>query len=268
MTIKNPTSSKSEPTVEVENLKLCSALQKRQRYMGLIAIFLMAYIFLSPGNGFKVLGFGEASPRPFIMNESYHHKTVLSDLIIFFNQGDAQEVKAAGEYILGCEAAKRSLGFDLSDVSAAALLASMERLPLTERKKAAQLILNACAPPFLVGSENRERAQEAEPKYLDFIKKYQELLRQANLVQGLPMDGLQQPVPTSEMIQISEMLEEIQEPLVRASSERLILINNISHLVVLVLIVFGIWFREIIGCALFEMFGRVFFYARKLHEKI
>jgi hypothetical protein len=209
-----------------------------------------------------------ANPRSFILNESYHHKTVLSDFVIALSQGDAWEVKSAGEYIVGCETAKRSVSADGRDLSTKALLANIERLPPNERKTAAQLILDACAPPFLASSTNHERALEIEPKYWALVQKYQELRKEARIAQGLKAEGLQQPVPTPEMVSISERLEEIRKPLVQGSAKRLIAINGIVHVVVVVLIGIGIWFRRSVGWAILAPFGWVFSGAKKVHEKI
>jgi hypothetical protein len=234
--------------------------------LGLIAVIWLAYVLLSPRSGFRVLGISAADPRSFILNKSYHHKTVLSDLVIALNQGDAWEVKMAGEYIERCETAKRSMSADGRDLSTEALLANIERLPPHERKKAAQLILDACAPPFLASSKNHERALSIEPKYWDLVRRYQELREEANIGQGL--EGLQQPVPTPEMVSITERLEEIRKPLVQESANRLIAINGVAHVVVVVLIGIGIWFRRSVGWAILAPFSWVFSGAKKVHDKI
>lgn len=269
MNNNDPLASQSEPTAEGRvNNEQSTTLQKAQRYLGLIAVVWLAYVLLSPRSGFGVLGISAANPRSFILNESYHHKTVLSDFVIALNQGDAWEVKSAGEYIVGCETAKRSVSADGRNLSTEALLSNIERLPPNERKKAAQLILDACAPPFLASSTNHERALEIEPKYWDFVQRYQELRKEARIAQGLKSEGLQQPVPTPEMVSISERLEEIRKPLVQGSATRLIAINGIVHVLVVVLIGIGIWFRRSVGWAILAPFGWVFSGAKKVHEKI
>ncbi len=268
MNINDPHSSQSKPTVEVEIAKQSTASQKAQRYVGLVAVVGLAYALFSPRAGLGLLGLDGANPRPFILNESYHHKTVLSDLVIALNRGDAWEVKMAGEYIERCETAKRSVSADGRDLSTEALLANIDRLPSNERKKAAQLILDACAPPFLASSKNDERALETEPKYWDLVQRYQELRKEANVAQGLKAEGLQQPVPTPEMVSITERLEEIRKPLVLGSAKRLIAINGIVHVVVVVLIGIGVWFRRSVGRALLAPFGWAFSGAKKVHEKV
>lgn len=239
--------------------------QKVQRYVGLVAVVWLAFLLLSPSSGF---GVGGANPRSFILNKSYHHKTVLSDIIIRLNQGDAWEVKSAGEYVEGCEKAKRSVSVDGRDSSTEALLVNIERLPTYARKTAAQLILDACTPPFLASSANHERAQAAEPKYWDLVQRYQELRKEANIAQGLKAEGLQQPVPTPEMISITKRLEEIRKPLVQESAKRLIVINGVAHVVIVVLIGIGIWFRRSVGRALLAPFSWAFSSAKKVHERI
>lgn len=258
-------SSQSELTEESQTDNASMAFQKAQRYLGLIAIVLLAFVLLSPSSGF---GGGGANPRSFILNKSYYHKTVLSDIIILLNQGDAWEVKSAGEYVEGCETAKRSVSTDGRDLSTEALLANIERLPPYERRTAAQLILDACAPPFLASSKNEERALAVEPKYWDLVQRYQKLRKEANMDQGLKAEGLQQPVPTPEMISITKRLEDIRKPLVQESAKRLIEINGIAHVVAVVLIGIGLWFRRSVGRALIAPFGWAFSSAKKVHEKI
>jgi hypothetical protein len=83
MNKNDPLASQSEPTAEGRvNNEQSTTLQKAQRYLGLIAVVWLAYALLSPRSGFGVLGISAANPRSFILNESYHHKTVLSDFVI------------------------------------------------------------------------------------------------------------------------------------------------------------------------------------------
>jgi hypothetical protein len=113
-----------------------TGLKKAQRYLGLIAVVWLAYALLSPRSVYG--SFSGPNPRPFIFNESYHHRTVLSDLVLAINSEEAWEVKLAGEYIEGCETAKRLVSADGRDLSIEALLANTERLPSGERITARQ----------------------------------------------------------------------------------------------------------------------------------
>jgi hypothetical protein len=94
------------------------------------------------------------------------------------------------------------------------------------------------------------------------------LREEANVSQGMKSKGLQQPVSTPEMISIAERLEEPRKKLVQDSAKRLVLINNISHALLLVLALFGIRFREVIGMILLAPFGWIFSVTKKAHQKV
>lgn len=299
MNLNDTTSSQSVPPAEIPTKKYSAGFQKAQRYVGLVAVVWLAYVLLSPGYASR-----EDSPRPFVLNTSYYHKTLLTDIAIFLNGSDAWEVGMAGRHIVDCEIAKRSEspgGRDFSaaeliedmkrplvdegatvtqwirdakrlaspdgrDLSPEALARYMERLPPYEKKKAEQRILDACGLYYLSARSSLNRVKEVEPKYLDLTHRFNQLSKEARAIQGLTEEN--QPSPTAEMVLITRKIENIRDQLVQEAANRLVVTNGVAHVLLVILVGVGIWLRGRVGWVLLAPFAWLLSSAKKVHEKI
>ncbi len=264
MNENNSPKSKSESTNGSKDGNISAALQKGYGYVGLIAIVLFAYWLLSPKNMYL-----KENPRPYILNEKYYHKTMLSEIVILFNSGHAYEVKYAGERLLECEDAKKSISNGETYPSEESIIASIDRLfNKGEKLKAFKLLLLACTKPYIEGKGNIERAMTLEPKYWDLIMRYQELRKTTENSKGLAFNKENNYDSVREMILIYERLDKIRGPLIERSTNQLIIINGISHVAALFFLGIGIYFRRALGRSLLAPFGWIFAFIRKFHEKI
>lgn len=256
--------SKTESINDSKHGKISATLQKGYGYVGLIAIFLLAYWLLSPKNMYF-----EANPRPYILNEKYYHKTMLSELVIFFNWGNAYEVKSAGNQFLACEDAKKSVSNGEIHPSEETVIANIDRLSeRSEKVKALKLLLSACATPYIVSSENIKRALMLEPAYGNLVKRHQELQKKAETLQGTTFNKENYYEFAREMVSIYERLDKIRRPLVERSMNQLIVINGIAHVMILIFLGLGIYFRRDFGRLLLTPFRWIFVIMRKFHQKI
>jgi ribosome-binding protein aMBF1 (putative translation factor) len=196
------------------------------------------------------------------MNKNYYEKTILSDIVILFNQGHAFEIQYAGRLIENCKGAKSSAVY----LTTKELQANLARLKDAQKEKEAQSILDGCTPTIDWNSTHEERATEIEPTYRDLVRRLYELIQKAREEQGL--DNNRQPRPTSEMVSIYERLEEIRKPLALASYKWLVMINGMVHIVVVVLIGLGLRSRELIGRMFLAPFAWVLSGVKKAHEKV
>ena len=260
MNLNDPASSQPVPFGERSTKRYSAAFQKAQRYVGLIAVVWLAWVLLFPGRS------RTDELHPFISNKSYHHKTLLTQIVIFYSLYDTEEVRSAGKHIVDCEWAKRLAYPNGRDLSPEALATYMKHLPQYEKKKAEQRILDACGLYILGSPQNQVRAKEVDPMYWDLIGRFYELRKEALATQGLTDKN--QPAPTSEMILIDERLKKISGPLIQESADRLIFTNGIAHVLVAILIGIGVWFRGRVGWVLLAPFGWAFSSAKKVHEKI
>lgn len=256
--------SASETAGKIQNARSHKPLMKLQSYLGLFVVVGVAFVLFSPRAGSGVF---DVNPRRYIMNESYHHKTVLSDLVVSAYRGEAFDVISAGDFVRGCEQTKRSVSVDHRDLSSASLFKGMERLSRDERKNVLQSFLDACSPRVLAMSRGTiERIKIVEPQFFALNEKLNSLTDDARASQaGTPHH---QPVPTEEMVSIAERLLKVQMPLFQESADRLLWANGVAHLMAVTFVFLGVWLRKSVGRALTAPFGWMFWGAKKVHENV
>ena len=264
MNENNSPSSKTELVNGGKHENVSTTFQKGYGYVGLITIAFLAYWLLSP----KIM-YSEANPRPYILNEKYYHKTMLSEIIILLNSGHAYEVKYAGKRFLECEDAKKSISNNGTYPSEETVIANINQLSERgEKLKALKLLLSACANPYIESSDNIERAVKLEPDYVNLLNRYQELRKKIETLHGTTIDKENYQGSVREMTSIYEKMDKIRRPLIERSMNQLILINGISHVMILVFLGLGIYFRRGFEKVLLTPFGWVFLIIRKFHQKI
>jgi hypothetical protein len=238
------------------------AFEKAQRYLGLFTVLALAYLLFSPWSSGRALKY-ESHPRYYVLNEHYHHKTTLSELVLALNNIHAWEVSVAGDYIRDCEKAKTSVFYGKGKMTEDEMSINIELLPVAEKKEAIQVILDGCTSPSL---QSTVRAAQIEPDFWPLYNKLNELRDKARKEQGLARDH--QPKPTPEMLSISYRLEELRKRIAKASAEWLVLINGLVHIVSVILIGLGLWFRGLVGRILLTPFGWLLSGIKNAHERV
>lgn len=262
----DPIPSQNKPASEVETAWKKSAIQKTHSYVGLIVVLGLAYGLLSQTTDPFFMDGSFPSPRSLILNKSYHHKTVLSNLVLMGYKSDSLEVAYGGEHFNNCEDAKRTISPEGLDLLSKVLSSNTERLPPVDGKASVQMYLDACSLYELQTSGGLERAQKLDPMYWDYEKQFRELKNEAQIRQGLTKK--QQPVPTAEMKSVAKKLEKIGNQVVIDAAQHLEGANNIAHVVVVFLIGLGIWCRRGLGRAILAPFGWMLSGAKKVHETV